>query len=483
MKAVLLKAWDGTNEPAEVFEDESIQSVPWKKMYNRLAMLAKRLADYPLFDKTVTAVILMAGVLVGAQTYDHFAEDACSGSSCDVLQLVMRQGAFLDSLILIVFTVEVVVKICAEAFAPLHYFASGWNRFDFLIVFGSYLGQAGLLGSAGSLLVVLRLLRLLRILKLVKSLPQLQVIVIALLKGFKSIGFIGIILFMCFYIFAIAAMILFSENDPFHFGTLHAALVSLFRASTLEDWTDIMYINMYGCESYGYNVNAEYTDPVSGVWGRYDKIQGCNDPFKFATRSCFQSGGCSKGYGLIAALFFVIFVVIGALVLLTLFIGVITTSMEEASDDMKKEAEVFDRVEEIRATEGATQDIVDLYYEVFQMLDFDGSLCIEAEELMMGLKMVGREPSPSELHKMMRRVDENDSGEIDFAEFVQFMFNLKHDSVERRASFVAMQSPTSELLAVAKQPTKMTAEEMLNEVETVKPMAVKARGNQVVPEG
>ena len=129
MKSVLLKAWDGTNQPAEVFKDESIESVPWKKKYNRLAMLAKRFADYPLFDKTVTGVILMAGVLVGAQTYDHFAEDACSGTSCDVLQMVMRQGAFLDSLILIVFTVEVVVKICAEAFAPLHYFA----RYVFLL--------------------------------------------------------------------------------------------------------------------------------------------------------------------------------------------------------------------------------------------------------------------------------------------------------------------------------------------------------------
>ena len=28
------------------------------------------------------------------------------------------------------------------------------------------------------------------------------------------------------------------------------ALLSLFRAATLEDWTDIMYINMYGCDKY-----------------------------------------------------------------------------------------------------------------------------------------------------------------------------------------------------------------------------------------
>ena len=29
-------------------------------------------------------------------------------------------------------------------------------------------------------------------------------------------------------------------------------LLSLFRMATLEDWTDIMYINMFGCDIFGY---------------------------------------------------------------------------------------------------------------------------------------------------------------------------------------------------------------------------------------
>jgi hypothetical protein len=29
-------------------------------------------------------------------------------------------------------------------------------------------------------------------------------------------------------------------------------MVSLFRMSTMEDWTDIMYVNMWGCLQYGY---------------------------------------------------------------------------------------------------------------------------------------------------------------------------------------------------------------------------------------
>ena len=32
------------------------------------------------------------------------------------------------------------------------------------------------------------------------------------------------------------------------------AILSLFRAATLEDWTDIMYINIYGCDKYASGV-------------------------------------------------------------------------------------------------------------------------------------------------------------------------------------------------------------------------------------
>ena len=60
-------------------------------------------------------------------------------------------------------------------------------------------------------------------------------------------GFIAIILFIFFYVFAIIGMIMFKENDPWHFGTLHISLLTLFRCATLEDWTDVMYINMHGC--------------------------------------------------------------------------------------------------------------------------------------------------------------------------------------------------------------------------------------------
>ena len=42
----------------------------------------------------------------------------------------------------------------------------------------------------------------------------------------------------------------FGANDPLHFRSVPIALLSLFRAATLEDWTDIMYISIFGCDKY-----------------------------------------------------------------------------------------------------------------------------------------------------------------------------------------------------------------------------------------
>ena len=55
-----------------------------------------------------------------------------------------------------------------------------------------------------------------------------------------------------FFLFAVVAVTMFGENDPDHLGNLHIAFLTLFRCSTLEDWTDVMYISIYGCAQYGY---------------------------------------------------------------------------------------------------------------------------------------------------------------------------------------------------------------------------------------
>src|SRR5690606_17061265 len=101
----------------------------------------------------------------------------------------------------------------------------------------------------------------------------------------------------------------FGQNDPMHFENLQISMLSLFRVVTLEDWTDVMYINMWGCGEYGYDESS---------------IKMCTN---------------SQASPVTGALFFVSFVLIGTMVILNLFIGVIMSGMDEA----QAEAEQIDR--------------------------------------------------------------------------------------------------------------------------------------------
>jgi hypothetical protein len=77
-------------------------------------------------------------------------------------------------------------------------------------------------------------------------------IVMGLAGGLSSIVYIVILLLLVFYLYAIVGVMYFKTNDPWHFGTLHIAMVTLVRAATLEDWTEIMYVNIFGCQEYSY---------------------------------------------------------------------------------------------------------------------------------------------------------------------------------------------------------------------------------------
>ena len=253
--------------------------------------------DHPAFQHTITAVILLAGVLVGMETYPAIVERA--GHAMHLL----------DQLILAIFVLEVVVKIGAEGNKPWRYFSDPWNVFDFGIVAVCFMP----FDAQG--VAVLRLARLLRVLKLVRALPKLQILVSALLKSIPSMGYVSLLLFMLFYLYAVAATMFFGGNDPVHFGRLDVSMLSLFRAVTLEDWTDLMYIQMYGCANYGYD----------GMMAQ-----------------CTESAATP----LTSVAFFVSFVLLGTMVILNLFVGVIMSGMDEA----RLEQEELARAERAGAT-------------------------------------------------------------------------------------------------------------------------------------
>lgn len=79
-----------------------------------------------------------------------------------------------------------------------------------------------------------------------------QVLVMGLLSAFTSISYVGMLLILLFYLYGILCVTIMRDNDPVRWGSLEVAFVTLFEMATLEDWTDVMYTAMLGCNVYGF---------------------------------------------------------------------------------------------------------------------------------------------------------------------------------------------------------------------------------------
>ncbi|CAM9791698.1 unnamed protein product, partial [Heterosigma akashiwo] len=136
---------------------------------------------------------------------------------------------------------------------------------------------------------------------------------------------------------------------------------------------------------------------------------------------------CDTSYGLgwLAALYFVVFVVLGALVLLTLFLGVVTTSMEKATAAMKEGQKLQLEVDKVVARYGLAPRGVELFRAAFDTIDLDEGGSLDFEELLPVLMIVGRDLSDEQVVDLYLDTDEDGSGDVDFAEFLEMMVQAK----------------------------------------------------------
>lgn len=390
MKSLLMQAWAGTNTfktyhaEMDVQQDGTIMKyIRWAGVYSR------HLIEHKFFQNFITFIILCTAVLVGLQANNQNPDQP-------------TQTAFdaCEDILFSIFVIELVLRMAAEEFHWQEYFSNTWNIFDFFVVMVSKVPGVGVFT------IILRLVRLLRVLKLVKFLPQLAVIVNALLMALSSIGYILTIMLLTFYMFAVLGIIAFRDNDGSNFGTLNVALVSLYRIATLDNWGGVMYKNIYGCDVY------PPPDSQSPSEQSY-----CVTPAPM------------HGW---SVLFFIVFIVIGSLVMITLFVGVVTTSMEEATRLQIVEFELEKSIKEVCNEKAISQEQLDIYRRVFSMLDLDGGGTIEPSELRIGLKCININPTEKQMKKWVLEVDVNFDGVIDIVEFIIFMTNMKKKNMEAR---------------------------------------------------
>jgi len=130
---------------------------------------------------------------------------------------------------------------------------------------------------------------------------------------------------------------LFKVNDPIRFGDLGTSILTLFQITTMEGWTDILYANMHGCDH--------------AVYG----LDNCETPVAQPAA---------------AVIYFVSFVMVGTMIVLNLFIGVIMNSMDEVQREQNLEERALDKVGAYNVMAGDVEDMQKRMAEMQESLDF-----------------------------------------------------------------------------------------------------------------
>ncbi|WP_282167392.1 ion transporter [Shewanella japonica] len=184
----------------------------------------KKVDQSKTFQGFVIFVIIVSALSIGAHTYH--------------LPPWLEQSLWvLDIAITGFFLFELIIRFMASD-GIKSFFSKGWNIFDTIIVIGSLVP----LGSSTILLA--RLLRIFRVLRLVSMVPELRMLINALLKAIPRMGYIALLMFVIFYIYGAIGSMFFANVNDFLWGDVSIAMLTLFRISTFESWTSIMYETM-----------------------------------------------------------------------------------------------------------------------------------------------------------------------------------------------------------------------------------------------
>lgn len=270
---------------------------------NRLTVISREITNNRYFNYFIFFLIFLSAVIIGIETYPGLAS---------------RYHALLsltDRVIITLFTLEIALKIGSNGKRPWVYFSDPWNLFDFLIVAICLIPL-----NDTHYFAVFRILRILRIFRMITVFPKLKLIVSALLKSIPSMGYVIMLIGILFYVYAIVGVFVFGGADPLHFGDLHHAFVTLFKVLTLEGWTDIMNTHILGADGNG-------NQQIVSFW-----------PF----------------------LYFASFIIVGAMIIMNLFIGVIMNSMDESQKELARE------LNEMKYKE---KDTNELYTHIISRLD------------------------------------------------------------------------------------------------------------------
>ncbi|XP_053974046.1 sodium channel protein para isoform X19 [Hylaeus volcanicus] len=293
-------------------------------------------------------IMLFIGLNMVTMTLDHYQQ---TQTFSDVLD-------YLNMIFIVIFTSECLMKIFALRY---HYFKEPWNLFDFVVVILSILGLvlSDIIEKyfvSPTLLRVVRVAKVGRVLRLVKGAKGIRTLLFALAMSLPALFNICLLLFLVMFIFAIFGMSFFMHvkdksglDDVYNFKTFGQSMILLFQMSTSAGWDGVL----------------------DGIINEED----CQEP----NNEIGYPGNC--GSSTIGIAYLLSYLVISFLIVINMYIAVILENYSQATEDVQ---------------EGLTDDDYDMYYEIWQQFDPDGTQYIRYDQLSDFLDVL--EP-PLQIHK------------------------------------------------------------------------------------
>lgn len=269
------------------------------------------------FRSAVIVLIIINAIILGILTYRE-----------DLSPTLVLCLEIIDEAITYIFVVEILAKLIAYRH---HFFKSGWNGFDFVVV-----AIALIPGSRE--VSVLRAMRVLRVLRLLQFVPVLRRITEALLKALPDMSAVVAILTLFIYVGAVMGTYMFGDTDNPEvlqlFGDLPSSAYTMFQVMTLDGW-------------------------------RFEVVQKVIDdgnPF--------------------AWVFFLTFIFLASFAVLNLFIALIVDALQQEQNAMRSEQQQ-DILEELEEIEEETEEV---HREMDEVLDIVKQLRSEIADLKSSLK-------------------------------------------------------------------------------------------------
>ncbi|KAG7232154.1 hypothetical protein INR49_009494 [Caranx melampygus] len=253
---------------------------------------------------------------------------------------------WVNLVFIIIFTSECSLKIIA---LRQHYFAVGWNIFDFVVVILSIVGLllADLIEKyfvSPTLFRVIRLARIGRILRLIRGAKGIRTLLFALMMSLPALFNIGLLLFLIMFIFSIFGMSNFAYvkkegmmDDIFNFENFGNSMICLFMITTSAGWDGLL-------------------NPIMNI------VPDC-DPDVENPGSTVRGNCGSPAVGIV---FFTTYIIMSFLVVVNMYIAIILENFNVATEE---------------STDPLCEDDFEMFYETWEKFDPDASQFIQYSKL------------------------------------------------------------------------------------------------------